>query len=300
MRIHNAGNRLIVRRTNCFALMGVPLFVVVMMITGSSKNYVTPNVRRLYTSLDLHSDQSHSFWSNSVNSEEIPKIIHQIYLGFDGNRQEASAIPDNLLRWRENCRSVNSEYEMPLWDKHKVERLIQTKYPFLWETWQGWSSEWIKQADAARYIILNEFGGVYMDLDYSCESPMDSLIANASIVLHRAIPGKETFHFVTNSFMASTPHHWFWGNVLPKLVHKAHLSVLAATGPRMLHDALYDVCGSKPEMKYDPLNRTYYEPHVDKFGIKLANEEMGKGIVAHHSMATWFGLYGIIHPHKAN
>jgi mannosyltransferase OCH1-like enzyme len=279
----SVGNGWIVSRTNGCAL-GVFSVVAVMMMGRHSKNYyVTPNLRRDDTML----------WNNiniTTGVEKIPKIIHQIYLGFDGNRQEAPAIPDQLFRWRENCRAVNSQYEMPLWDKAKVERLIQTKYLFLWETWQGWmtSLEWIKQADAARYIILNEFGGVYMDLDYSCESsPVDSIIANASIVLYRTRPGKESFQFVTNSFMASTPHHWFWGNILPVLVHNAQRPVLAATGPRMLHHVLYDVCGSKPEIQYDTLNRTYHEPDVDKFGIKLANEEMGKGIIRHHWTASW-------------
>ncbi len=280
----------------CCALIGVGLVVVMMMGSPNKSAAAYPSVRRRLSTTRHH--QSHSDRSQSVTThkqhshkEEIPKIIHQIYLGFDANLKDKPTIPDRLLRWREQCRFIHSEYEMRFWSKPALEHLIQTKYEFLWETWQGWSSEWIKQADAARYIVLNEFGGVYMDLDYSCESPVDSIIEDASIVLNRGIPGGEYFEYIDNSFMASIPHHWFWRRVLTAMVERAHLTVLASTGPHMLSSVLYDVCGKKPEIKLDPLNRTYHDPDVEKYEIVLATTEMKKSRIRHHNTATWLGLY---------
>jgi mannosyltransferase OCH1-like enzyme len=282
-----------------------------MMMTGISKSNASandPHVRRRLMSTTHDSSngggQNHEVTpahnQQHEHGEKIPKIIHQIYLGFDANRHDAPAIPDRFLKWREHCRFVNPEYKLRLWNKRSVEQLIQTKYQFLWDTWQGWSSEWIKQADAARYIVLNEYGGVYMDLDYSCEAPVDSMIANATVVLQRGQPGVEHIEYIDNSFMASVPHHWFWGNVLPVMVQKAHLSVLAATGPNMLHHVLYDVCGKTPEIQHDPLNRPYQDPDVGKYGIKLVTREMQNGIIHHHNSGSWLGLYNKTKPKRSD
>jgi mannosyltransferase OCH1-like enzyme len=180
---------------------------------------------------------------------------------------------------------------MQFWSKRRLEHLIQTKYAYLWDTWHGWDSEWIKQADAARYILMNEFGGIYMDMDYSCENPMDGIVAAGSIVINRGNPGREEFEYVDNSLMASTPHHWFWSNVLSELPVRARRNVLDATGPHMLHEVLYNVCGKKTEIKLDPFNRTYSDPDVEKYGITLTTPAMKNNVVIHHNTGTWLGLY---------
>lgn len=268
----------------CLAVMGVTLGL------SGCTNTTKDNVRRRLTTSHLHGAGSHNHASHS--NEKIPRIIHQIYLGFDSKRQYKPDLPEKLLRWREHCKAVNSEYETLFWSKRRIEHLIQTKYAYLWDTWQGWEAEWIKQADAARYIILNEFGGIYIDLDYSCQNPMDSLIGDgASIVLHRGIPGGEYMEYIDNSFMASTPHHWFWTNVLSELPVRAERNVLDATGPHMLHEVLYNVCGTKPEIKLDPFNRTYSDPDVEKYEIVLATQAMMKNVITHHNTGTWLGLY---------
>jgi mannosyltransferase OCH1-like enzyme len=284
MMIPGCGSRLRLSKACSYAVVGVGLVVMVMTGSKVASNY--PNVRRRLST----TFQSHGV-TITKPVEKIPKIIHQIYLGFDANRKEVPTIPEKLLLWRENCRFVHQDYEMRFWSKRALEALIQAKYEFLWETWQGWSSEWIKQADAARYILLHEFGGVYMDLDYSCETPVDSIIANTSLVLHRGNDGGEEVEYIDNSFMASTPNHYFWTKVMSAMMEKAHDSVLAATGPNMLHHVLYDVCGTTPEIKENRYGYKYHDPDVEKCGIKLMTKEMKDGVIRHHHTATWLGLY---------
>lgn len=220
---------------------------------------------------------------SSLNAEGIPKIVHQAFLA------DHSEIPENFKEWSDECRRLHMDYQWKIWSRDEVEEVIKTKYSWLWETWRSWGAQdWIKQSDALRYILLYEFGGVYMDLDYMCQKPVTDIITDSTITFHRAVLGKEHLgEYVDNSFMASEKGHWFWGNIFPELVARAREHVLKATGPIMLSDVLFAVCGSKPEPQDDRRNHTYYDPNIEQFGFAMLTDERRKGVIQHRSTGTW-------------
>jgi len=90
----------------------------------------------------------------------IIMIVHQIYGLYDDGKEMPPLFQASNKAWREYCDKNNHIYK--LWDKKQVEELIDTyanlkyyygvKYP-------------IMKVDIARFIIIYQFGGLYVDLD---------------------------------------------------------------------------------------------------------------------------------------
>ena len=87
----------------------------------------------------------------------IPKIIHQIWIG----PNTEPTIWTNTFKI--DYLGAHPDYEYKLWDNESSYRLLDT-YPNLQkiyeleETWNG-------KSDILRYVILKEFGGIYIDAD---------------------------------------------------------------------------------------------------------------------------------------
>lgn len=62
-----------------------------------------------------------------------------------------------------------------------------------------------------RYLILDQFGGIYLDLDLRCRVALDPL-RNETFLTPPANPSG-----VNNAFIASTPHHAFWRHLEDRL-----------------------------------------------------------------------------------
>lgn len=87
-------------------------------------------------------------------------IIHQIYGLFNDGKEMPPLFQASSKAWSEYCDKNNHIYK--LWNKEQVEELINTytdlkyfydvKYP-------------VMKCDIARFIIVYQFGGLYVDLD---------------------------------------------------------------------------------------------------------------------------------------
>ena len=132
----------------------------------------------------------------------------------------------------------------------------------------------IQRVDAARYVILREFGGVYADLDLQCLRPIDALL-DAEVVLPRTTP-----FGVSNQFMLSVKGHSLfhhsvaslprayakWGKVWPR-----HLRVLTTAGPLFLTGRLREH-GTKEGMRFLSLDEHGHgDPEVAYVGHLRGN-----------------------------
>ena len=88
-------------------------------------------------------------------------IIHQIYGLFDDGKDMSELFKIGSNKWKEYCDKNNHIYK--LCDKQQIEELVNTytniknyyndvKYP-------------IMKCDIARFLVLYQFGGMYVDLD---------------------------------------------------------------------------------------------------------------------------------------
>jgi hypothetical protein len=75
----------------------------------------------------------------------------------------------------------------------------------------------ISRADAARYMYMYVWGGVYADLDMEALKPMDDLLAGKDAALGYMGPPDGFKHNIPNAWMASRPGHPFWLLMLKRI-----------------------------------------------------------------------------------
>lgn len=90
----------------------------------------------------------------------IPKIIHQIWLG--------SAFPDKYRAYQASWKKYNPDWEYRLWTEAELKDFPMQNRD-LYENAKNYG----EKSDIARYEILYQLGGLYVDTDYECIRPFD-------------------------------------------------------------------------------------------------------------------------------
>lgn len=129
----------------------------------------------------------------------------------------------NHEKWRE----LNPDWEVKLWSDSDMLALVRQSYPQWLPLFSGWRSlKPVQMADLFRVMLLETFGGVYVDMDVEPLKPMDELLTllkseeeNPTCVLgqepfEHAVLLENRLHFICNAFMASERGHKLWGHVL--------------------------------------------------------------------------------------
>lgn len=170
---------------------------------------------------------------------QIPKIIHQTWA--------TTELPQDLQFFQRTWLEMHPEWDYCFWTDSDNASFVKEKYESFWPIFSEYPRE-IMRADAVRYLILKEFGGVYVDLDFECLRPMDSLISAGQLFLcaepeaHCSIePAKSRgiSRIISNAWMASVKRHPFWDHVIWHLIEcRKESETLEATGPFMLSDVV--------------------------------------------------------------
>lgn len=169
----------------------------------------------------------------------IPRILHQTW--------KTERVPEAWRPLQRGWRERHPGWEYHLWTDADLRRLVERHYAWLLPVFDGYAHA-ISRVDAARYLLLHRFGGVYVDLDFECLRPVDALLEGRELVLglepqaHAALPVVREHglrRIVCNAFMASRPGHDFWEHVLRRLVaHRHERDPIRAAGPCFLTHAL--------------------------------------------------------------
>ena len=112
--------------------------------------------------------------SKDSKKSGIPQRMHQIWW-----QGEDEPIPAHFLPLRQTWTANHPTWTFKTWDEKSIVQLIESKYEWFAPTFHALPSK-IQQADAARYVILHNEGGVYADLDVECFQPLDELFASFS------------------------------------------------------------------------------------------------------------------------
>ena len=93
-----------------------------------------------------------------------PKIIHYIWLG--GN-----PLPDLVQKCIKSWEKYCPDYEIKLWNESNLDL---NKYQFAKDAYDN--KKWAFAADVFRYDVINEFGGIYLDVDVELFKPLDDFL----------------------------------------------------------------------------------------------------------------------------
>lgn len=176
----------------------------------------------------------------------IPKIIHQTW--------KNTQIPDHYVDWIRTWVEKHPDWTYMFWTDDSARNLIAEKFPNILPAYDGYLEN-IRRADAMRYAILYEYGGVYADLDMESLLPIDSITRKYSCILpqepyEHPIIDSNADHLVINALMACRAGHPLMKRFLDNIPNYFHMwNVLDSTGPHYI-TLLYNQYVS--ETKFSP------------------------------------------------
>eukprot|EP00039_Didymoeca_costata_P014095 m.223631 g.223631 ORF g.223631 m.223631 type:complete len:263 (+) comp15945_c0_seq18:281-1069(+) len=92
------------------------------------------------------------------------------YLGLWDDGPMPDVFKTNLKAWKQ----MNPAWRVKVWTKAEVKKLWKTKYPELIPQWK--TTRPIQQADIARLMIIDTYGGLYADLDTAPSKAIDDIM----------------------------------------------------------------------------------------------------------------------------
>lgn len=95
----------------------------------------------------------------------IPKIIHFIW--WQGEDQLPDKYKPNVIDWARN----NPSYELMFWDESKIRQLCHDHFPQYEENFNQ-SQHIMEQIDVSKFMMLEVYGGVYVDTDIESRRPI--------------------------------------------------------------------------------------------------------------------------------
>lgn len=204
---------------------------------------------------------------NYDNNIKIPKIIHQIWLQGENN------IPTDYPNYSDSWKKLNPDFKYILWDQNSIENLIKQHFPYFLSKFNSYP-KLVQKVDAAKYMILYVYGGIYVDMDLECIKNINNLIINNQIILLKCdmniIVRIFFYHtintIIQNCFAASVPNHPFWKYCVELMLkqdlkqHNYELLekyIFRTTGPGLFTQAYYSF---KPNNNFTLLDTNVIEP----------------------------------------
>jgi hypothetical protein len=209
-------------------------------------------------------------------------------------------VPERWQPYQRSWQVNHPDWEYRLWTDADNRALVATHYSWFLPIYDAYGAE-ISRVDAARYLIMHWFGGVYADLDMESLAPLDDLLEGEHLVLalepadhiDQWVLDRGLDHIVGNAFLASAPRHPFWVEVLRSLVDaQLETSPLDATGPFMLTRTI-ERFTDRDSITLLPADRMSPVPKrnvwaADQAGIDLDAQFTGSAYTLHHWEGTWW------------
>lgn len=107
---------------------------------------------------------------NNTIEKKIPKIIHSFW--FSGDEK-----PDSYQKCVDTWKRILTDYEIIEWNKNNYD---WHKHPFVERAIE--LEAWAYASDYARLDVLNNYGGIYLDMDVEVFKKFDDLLGNEAIL----------------------------------------------------------------------------------------------------------------------
>lgn len=183
---------------------------------------------------------------------KIPKIIHQTW--------KNSEIPDKWIMSPVNWKRLHPDYLWLLWTDDDIREYIRLFHSEYIPMFNGFRYA-IQMADAIRYFILHDMGGIYSDLDVV---PKKNLTEYFQTGMEIYVVMSPNMNYFSNFFMVSAPGQPLWRNVwkamtqdVPSWAVGKHMEVMYSTGPSMFNQEVmsYDrIVGFLPRRIFAPVS----------------------------------------------
>ena len=132
--------------------------------------------------------------------EGIPALLHQVWLG-------AAPLPARWSDFSDHLQAMNPEFEYRRWGDVDADALLAgTPYEQLYK---GWANPGFR-SDILRLLILQQFGGIYLDTDCEPVRPLSNLRSGREAFVGATFqPQPIAEVLVENAVIGSCPAHPF-------------------------------------------------------------------------------------------
>jgi len=233
--------------------------------------------------------------SGKDNRIKIPKIIHQIYFDMSG-------VPEHLSEISQTWKEKHPAWEYRFWNQKAVEQFMESGFPDLLPLYRSFPFN-VQRWDFVRYLILYRYGGLYVDMDYECLDPLDSLLWNATCCMGmepaaHALRYRTAF-IVGNALMASVPGHNYFDRIIKDIssgnwqkYQNKGSQVVEFTGPFMT-TRIYDGYERKDEIALlpaelvAPLSLEEVQQLIAGKETAEMEEKVEKAFAVHYFFGSW-------------
>jgi mannosyltransferase OCH1-like enzyme len=224
----------------------------------------------------------------------IPKIIHQIWFDLEGTSGSLESKPEYYephKKMKTFCEEHN--ITLKLWNIQQCREICQDHQ----ELWFKFRYD-IQRIDFVRYVILQQEGGIYVDMDIYPVKPIDHLFERNELFVRWA-DQKDCY----NAIMGSHPNHDIWEKIITHCYESTERvqgmkiydvwkgrSVAHSTGCRMLTRAL----------KKNKYNYQQYQEIVRVYNpkIKLLSEPKDY-LFQDGSVSGWWAEMDVVLKHQS-
>ena len=139
----------------------------------------------------------------------IPKILHQIWIG-------PNKIPKHIQEYCNINAKIFDDYEYKFWHNDNIPQMPDACYKQFkrYEKRQKYAF----QADILRYFILNQYGGIYMDVDFICKVKFDHIVKKNFFCVS---PNANVFH-VCNGIFGCVANNPILTNIVDNLKNEPY------------------------------------------------------------------------------
>jgi hypothetical protein len=206
--------------------------------------------------------------SKTSPAVKLPKIIHHQWKNMD--------IPLKYKAWYQAWFDLFPEPEFTHmhWTDEAGRKLIEDDYAWFLPTYDSYDYN-IKRVDVVRYFALHKYGGIHGDLDYEpLVNFYDALPQDRVSVVESPY---QYYEQTQNSLMSSPSGDSFWPRVFTQLVANKDMSVMEATGPKLLDTVMATDSSSHEHVhilpcenfQRIPLGETHVAPFLARFHKEL-------------------------------
>ena len=191
----------------------------------------------------------HKKEKQTLNKFKIPKIIHQIWIG-------PRRFPKKYADWAETWKLLNPSWEYKFWTEKELNSLN-----FINQSYFDNSKNIGFKSDLARYEILNLFGGLYLDTDFECITPIPNYLLDYEFV--SCIVFSDTPQ-IANGMMMSKKGSKLIKNLINNIIKPTNnskpINIIESSGPVYLTSNYYAL-DSDEKNKCLILPSNYFYPY---------------------------------------